>query len=105
MTERFYEKHGGKTIIFARFMPIIRTFAPFVAGIGSMSYAHFLAYNLVGGVAWVLVCTLSGYFFGNIPAVKENFTLVILGIILVSMLPGLVHYVQHQRKKKAAQDE
>lgn len=100
MTERFYEKHGGKTIIFARFMPIIRTFAPFVAGVGSMSYPRFLAYNVAGGIAWVLICTLAGYFFGNIPAVKENFTLVILGIIFVSILPGVIHYLKHLREQR-----
>jgi membrane-associated protein len=86
-TQHFYEKHGGKTIILARFVPIVRTFAPFVAGVGTMHYPRFLAYNVVGAVVWVTMFVWLGYLFGNIPAVKERFSLVILGIILVSVLP------------------
>lgn len=95
-THRFYERHGGKTIIIARFMPIIRTFAPFVAGIGSMSYGRFLLYNVVGGVAWVVIFVVGGYFFGNIPVVKRNFTLAIMAIIVLSVLPGVVEYARHR---------
>ena len=89
-THEFFEKHGGKTIFLARFVPIVRTFAPFVAGVGRMSYAYFLTYNIVGGITWVTVFTLGGYFFGNIPLVKENFSLAIIAIIAVSVLP-IVH--------------
>ncbi len=86
-THAFYERHGGKTIILARFIPIIRTFAPFVAGVGKMTYPRFLAYNVVGGVTWVTLFVSAGYWFGNIPAVKERFSLVILAIIIVSVIP------------------
>lgn len=96
-THRFYEKYGGKTIIFARFVPIIRTFAPFVAGIGRMSYWHFAVYNVVGGLVWISSFLYAGYFFGNIPVVKKNFTLVILGIIVVSILPGVIELVRARR--------
>lgn len=89
-THQFYEKHGGKTIIFARFLPIFRTFAPFVAGIGSMTYSKFIVYNIVGGVVWVVGFTLLGFFFGNLPVVKSNFSLVIFGIIIVSAIPAMV---------------
>jgi membrane-associated protein len=95
-THQFYEKYGGKTIIIARFIPIIRTFAPFVAGIGSMTYWRFISYNVIGGVAWIVICTLAGYFFGNLPIVKENFSLVILAIIIISILPGIVEYMRHR---------
>ena len=97
-THAFYEKHGGKTIVLARFVPIIRTFAPFVAGIGTMSYPRFLAYNVVGGIAWVGSCLAAGYAFGNIPVVKENFSLVILAIVGVSMLPLVIEYLRHRKK-------
>lgn len=98
-THRFYEKHGGKTIIIARFMPIIRTFAPFVAGIGKMTYFHFISYNVVGGVVWIASFVFGGFFFGNIPIVKKNFTLVIMAIIVLSVLPGVIEYVRHRFRK------
>jgi len=93
---QFYERHGGKTIIIARFMPIIRTFAPFVAGIGRMTYARFLTYNVIGGVAWIALFVFGGYLFGNIPLVKQNFTFVILAIIFLSILPGLVEFLRQR---------
>jgi len=86
-TQEFYERHGGKTIVLARFVPIIRTFAPFVAGVGRMHYPQFLYYNVVGGLVWVAVCTLAGYFFGNIEIVKKHFELVVVAIVLLSVLP------------------
>jgi membrane-associated protein len=95
-TEAFYARHGGKTVIFARFLPIIRTFAPFVAGIGRMDYRRYLAFSLSGGLAWIGFFVLGGYFFGNIPAVKNNLTAVILGIIVLSLLPGLVEYLKRR---------
>lgn len=101
-THRFYEKHGGKTIIIARFMPIIRTFAPFVAGIGSMNYARFILYNVVGGIVWIVLFVVGGYLFGNIPIVKRNFTLVIMVIIVISVLPGIVEFVRHRRTRAGA---
>jgi len=100
-THQFYEKYGGKTIIIARFVPIVRTFAPFVAGVGNMTYAKFAGYNVIGGLLWVSVCVLAGYAFGNIPVVKENFTLVILGIIFVSILPGIIEYLRQRREPVA----
>ncbi len=95
----FYRKHGGKTVIMARFIPVIRTFAPFVAGMGSMSYGRFILYNIAGGIAWVSICVASGYFFGNIPVVSENFTLVILAIIGISLLPVIVTWMTSRRSK------
>ena len=99
-TQKFYEKHGGKTIILARFVPIIRTFAPFVAGVGKMHYGKFIEFNVMGGIAWVCLFTLAGFFFGNIPAVKHNFELVIFGIIGISVLPMVWEYLKRKRKKK-----
>lgn len=96
-THRFYERHGGKTIVIARFVPIIRTFAPFVAGIGAMNYGRFLAYNVIGGISWIATFIFGGYFFGNLPVVKNNFTLVIAGIVVLSILPGVIEYLR-QRK-------
>lgn len=96
-THAFYERHGGKTIIIARFVPIVRTFAPFVAGAGSMSYRRFLAYNVIGALIWTGSLLYAGYLFGNLPLVKENFSLVIIGIIIVSILPGVVEFIRHKR--------
>lgn len=96
-TQEFYDRHGGKTIIIARFVPIVRTFAPFVAGVGTMHYPRFLAYNVIGGVVWVLLFVWAGYFFGNIPAVEHNFTLVIFAIIFISLLPPIIEYIRHRR--------
>lgn len=100
-THAFFEKHGGKAIFLARFVPIVRTFAPFVAGIGKMSYGYFITYNLVGGVTWVLLFTLTGYLFGNIPFVKENFEYVIIVIILISVLPMVFEWLKAKREAKA----
>jgi membrane-associated protein len=100
-TEAFYEKHGGKTIILARFVPIVRTFAPFVAGVGRMQYGRFLAYNVVGAVLWVTLCVTAGYFFGNLPFVRENFSLVVLGIIGVSLIPLVVEWIRQRRAPAA----
>ncbi len=97
-THRFYERHGAKTIVIARFVPIIRTFAPFVAGIGRMSYRRFVTYNVAGGVGWIALLVLGGYAFGNIPVVKENFTLVIFAIIALSVLPGLIEFLRQRAR-------
>ena len=97
-THQFYEKHGGKAVALSRFLPIFRTFAPFVAGIGAMSYARFLIYNLVGGASWVAVFLFAGYFFGNIPFMKDHFSLVILGIIVVTVIPPVVAFVRHRKR-------
>jgi membrane-associated protein len=96
-THRFYEKYGVKTIILARFMPIIRTFAPFVAGIGRMTYIRFFSFDVLGGVLWISLFILGGYYFGNIPVVKRNFSLVILAIIVVSLLPGIIEVIRNRR--------
>ncbi len=98
-TQAFYEKHGGKTIVFARFLPIFRTFAPFVAGIGRMEYGRFSLFNITGGLAWVFSFLLGGYFFGNIPAVKNHFEVVILGIIVVSMIPLIIRLAQSRFRR------
>jgi len=97
-THDFYERHGGKTIILARFIPIIRTFAPFVAGIGAMSYGRFITYNVVGGVLWVALFTFGGYFFGNLKFVQENFSLVVLAIIFISVLPAVVEFFKERAR-------
>jgi membrane-associated protein len=99
-THRFYEKYGGITIILARFMPIIRTFAPFVAGIGSMTYLRFLGYNVIGGIAWIFTFIIGGYFFGNLEFVKKNFTFVIIAIVIISILPGIIQYYRHRKENR-----
>ena len=99
-THEFYEKHGPKTIIIARFVPIVRTFAPFVAGIGEMSYGKFIRFNIIGGIAWVVGLTLLGYFFGNLEFVQKNFETVIFGIIGLSILPMIIEIIRNKFKKK-----
>jgi membrane-associated protein len=102
-TQEFYEKHGGKTIVIARFVPIIRTFAPFVAGVGAMRYGRFIVYNVTGGIAWVVFFTLIGYFFGKIPAVKNNFGYVILVIVVTSAIPVVAELVRGRLRSRWAQ--
>jgi membrane-associated protein len=102
-TQAFYEKHGGKTIFLARFIPIIRTFAPFVAGVGRMRYGYFISYNIFGGIIWTAVFIFAGYFFGNVSFVKENFSLVIIAIIVISVLPGFFEYFRSRRKSPDAE--
>ncbi len=103
-THEFFEKYGGKTIILARFVPIVRTFAPFVAGMGTMSYGRFMSYNVIGGVAWVLICTVAGYLFGNVPFVQHNFSLVVLAIIALSLVPALWEmYRARSLRRRAAE--
>ncbi|HEU0219841.1 MAG TPA: DedA family protein [Gallionella sp.] len=97
-THAFYEKHGGKTILFARFLPIVRTFAPFVAGIGLMRYRLFMLFSALGSLAWIGSLTVAGYFFGNIPVIKNNLTLMILGIIVISFLPAIREFIRHRRQ-------
>ena len=99
-THAFYEKHGGKTIISARFVPIVRTFAPFVAGMGNMNYGQFIRYNVIGAVLWVVLFSYAGYFFANIPVVKNNLGLVLGGIIVLSILPGVVEIIRAKRAAK-----
>jgi membrane-associated protein len=101
-TQAFYDKHGGKTIFLARFIPIIRTFAPFVAGVGKMRYGYFITYNFVGGIVWTGLFIFAGYFFGNLPFVQENFSLVIIAIVLISVLPGVWEYFKGKREAKIA---
>jgi membrane-associated protein len=101
-THAFYERHGGKTIIIARFLPIIRTFAPFVAGIGSMTYPRFLFFNVIGGLLWVLGFVLAGYWFGNIPLIKNNFSMVILALVLIPGIPSLVEFIRIQIARRKA---
>ncbi len=101
-THEFYEKHGGLAIVLGRFIPIIRTFVPFVAGIGAMTYSHFITYNIVGGLAWVTLFLFAGYFFGNIPVVKANFSLAIIGIIIISVLPAGWEYLKARRASRRA---
>jgi len=97
-THAFYEKHGGKTILFARFLPIVRTFAPFVAGIGLMRYRLFMLFSALGSLVWIGSLTVAGYFFGNIPVIKNNLTLMILGIIVISFLPAIREFIRHRRQ-------
>jgi membrane-associated protein len=100
-THEFYERYGGKTIILARFVPIVRTFAPFVAGMGRMTYRRFMAYNVIGGLVWIVIFLVGGYAFGNMEAVRKNFTLVILGIIVVSILPAVYEFYRERRRLRA----
>jgi membrane-associated protein len=103
-THEFFEKYGGKTIIFARFVPIVRTLAPFVAGLGTMSYGRFMSYNVIGGLAWVLICTIAGYFFGNIPVVQDNFSLVVLAIVALSLIPAVWEMYRARSRRRSVDD-
>ena len=98
-TMEFFERHGGKTLIYAKFVPIVRTFAPFMAGVGKMRYSRFLSFNVFGGIGWVASMTLAGYFLGGVPLIRRNFEKVVLAIVLVSVLPILLHYVQSRRAR------
>lgn len=104
-THRFFEKYGAKTIILGRFVPFVRTFAPFLAGVGEMDYTKFLTYNVVGAVAWVGVAFGGGYMFGSVPFVEDNLSLVLVGVVLVSLLPAIVEYLAHRREQKAARQD
>lgn len=101
-THAFFEKYGGKTIIIARFVPIVRTFAPFVAGVGAMTYSKFILYNVTGGIAWIAIFLFGGYYFGNIPFVRNNFSMVIIVIIFLSVVPGIIEFIRHRKKNAAA---
>jgi membrane-associated protein len=96
-TQAFYEKHGGKTLVYAKFVPIVRTFAPFMAGVGRMKYSRFLSFNIFGGIGWVLSMTLAGYNLGGVPVIRRNFEKVVIGIVLVSVLPMIIHYLRSRR--------
>ena len=98
-THRFYEKYGAKTIVLARFVPIVRTFAPFIAGVGKMTYLRFFSYNVIGGILWVAIFLFGGFFFGNIPVIKRNFTLTIFAIIIISILPAVIEVIKEKRRK------
>ncbi len=104
-THAYFEKYGGKTIIIARFVPIVRTFAPFVAGVGKMTYGHFISFNVIGGLLWVTLFTFGGYFFGNLEFVKKNFSIVIFAIIGISVLPAVIEYIKEKRLAKKAPAE
>jgi len=104
-THQFYEKHGGKTIILARFVPIVRTIAPFVAGVGQMTYKRFLAFNIIGGLVWPPLCIFAGYWFGRIEFVQRHFELVLVAIVIISVLPMIVEYTRHRLARKAAQEK
>jgi len=104
-THAFYEKYGGKTIVIARFVPIVRTFAPFVAGVGAMSYGKFISYNVIGGLAWVFLFTLAGYFFGNLPFVKDNFSFVVIAIILISVMPAVYEVVKERLQRSKSKSK
>ena len=101
-THEFFEKHGGKTVILARFVPIVRTFAPFVAGVGAMEYGRFLLFNVVGGVAWVTIFLFAGFFFGNLPIVRDNFGLVIIGVIFISVIPVFYEFIRNRTETRRA---
>jgi membrane-associated protein len=101
-THNFYEKHGGKAVVLSRFLPLLRTFAPFVAGIGAMGYGRFTSFNVSGAVLWVASLTLAGYWFGNVPWIKQNLTVVIVGIIVVSLLPVIIGWWQHRKAETPA---